>query len=413
MTPGARLAAAAEILADIFTRKSAADRALSAWGKSHRFAGSKDRAAIGERVYTVMRRRNECAFRMQSEAPRALVIGSLAVADGLDVGAIDALCTDGAHALGGLTSSEVAHLADARPPSEPWIRFNYPEWLHGALAEQFADRLGEEMAVLNGRAPLDLRVNALKATREAVLAELAQASIEATALAAVPFGIRIAAGTDAKVTKLDCYEQGRVEIQDEASQRAVLLADAKPGDVVVDLAAGGGGKALALAASMQNTGRVLACDVDPARLQPLGPRAERAGATIIESAGDPYGAALDQTVAGGADVVFVDAPCSGSGTWRRNPESKWTLDRKRLDGYVDAQSQLVQRAAALVKPDGVLVYAVCSVLGPERAAVQELTGQGWALEREAFLTPARDGTDGFYVARLRRNGPLAQPVSRS
>lgn len=403
MTPGARVAAAAEILADIFSRRSAADRAIAAWGKSHRFAGSKDRAAIAERVYTVMRRRNECAFRMQSEVPRALVIGSLAIADGLGVEAIDALCTDGAHALGALTSREVAHLADARVPGEPWILGNYPEWLHGALLEQFGDRLDDEIAALNGRAPLDLRVNALKATREAVLAELAQASIAATALASVPFGIRIAAGVDAKVMKLDCYAQGRVEIQDEASQRAVSLADAKPGNVVVDLAAGGGGKALALAASMKNQGRVLACDVDPARLRPLGPRAERAGATIIVTAGDPYGAALDQTVGGGADIVFIDAPCSGSGTWRRNPEAKWTLDAARLRTYGAAQVRLLDRAVELTRRGGHVIYAVCSVLAAERQEQLDAflrRHPGWRIDGFVDLTPARDQTDGFFAARL-------------
>ncbi len=403
MTPGARLAAAVEVLNEMFARRAAADRALAAWGKAHRFAGSKDRAAIAERVYAVLRRRNECAFRMQDERARALVIGSLAVADGLGLDAIIALCTDGAHALGGLTSSEVAHLADARAPGEPWIRGNYPEWLHGALREQFGDRVSEEMAALNARAPLDLRVNALKATREAVLAELTQASIAATALAAVPFGVRIAVGADAKVTKLDCYLQGRVEIQDEASQRAVLLADAKPGDVVVDLAAGGGGKALALAAAMKNEGRVLACDIDPARLQPLVPRAERAGATIIARAGDPYGAALVQTIGDGADIVFIDAPCSGSGTWRRNPEAKWTLDGVRLRGYCDAQVRLLDRGVELTRPGGRMIYAVCSVLPCERREQIDAflrRHPGWRIDGVVDLTPVRDQTDGFFAARL-------------
>jgi 16S rRNA (cytosine967-C5)-methyltransferase len=302
-----------------------------------------------------------------------------------------------------LTSSEVAHLADARAPGEPWIRGNYPEWLHGALLEQFGDRLSEEMAALNARAPLDLRVNALKATREAVLAELTQASIAATALAAVPFGVRIAAGADAKVTKLDCYLQGRVEIQDEASQRAVLLADAKPGGVVVDLAAGGGGKSLALAAAMKNEGRVLACDIDPARLQPLVPRAERAGATIIARAGDPYGAALVQTVGDGADIVFIDAPCSGSGTWRRNPEAKWTLDAVRLRGYCDAQVRLLDRGVEFTRPGGRMIYAVCSVLPCERREQIDAflrRRPGWRVDGVVDLTPARDQTDGFFAARL-------------
>lgn len=405
MTPGARLAAAAEVLTEVFARKAAADRALSAWGKSHRFAGSKDRAAIAERVYTVMRRRNECAFRMRDEAPRALVIGSLAVADGLDGEAIDALCTDGAHALGALTSRERAAIADTREADEPWIRCNYPQWLHTALSERFGERLSAEMAALNGRAPLDLRVNALKATRDAVVGELAKESISAVALPQVPFGLRVAAGADAKVTRLACYTEGRVESQDEASQRAVLFADAKPGDLVVDLAAGGGGKSLALATSMKNTGRILACDVDAMRLQPLGMRAARAGASIIETIGDPYGAAVKAAVGHGADLVFVDAPCSGSGTWRRNPESKWTLDSKRLDGYLAAQAQLLDRAVALVRPGGRIVFAVCSVLPSERAAQVDafvMRHPGWRPEAMLDLTPAQDATDGFFAARLVR-----------
>ncbi len=403
MTPGARLAAAAEILADIFARKAAADRALAAWGKAHRFAGSKDRAAIAERVYACLRRRNECAFAMDADSPRALVIGSLVVADALDGDAIAALCKDGSHALGALTEAERASLQTRRTPSDPWIALNYPQWLHAGLAAAFGDDLAREMAALNARAPLDLRANTLKTTREAAIRELEAAGLKPQACA-TPAAIRLT-DTDAKVTALPAYKDGRIEVQDEASQRAVLFAQVRPGDTVVDLAAGAGGKTLALAAAMANKGRILACDVEPLRLKNMEPRIARAGATIVEIVGDPYGGAIKTAAGEGADVVFVDAPCSGTGTWRRNPESKWTLDEARLAAYRAAQAKLLDRAAELAKPDGRILYAVCSVL-PQEGEVQAKAfvarHPNWRAARSLILTPARDQTDGFFAAELRR-----------
>ncbi len=399
MTPGARLAAAAEVLTEIFARKAAADRVLAAWGKAHRFAGSKDRAAIAARVYAVLRRRNECAFRMQSEDARALVVGSLSVVDGLALEAIAALTTDGTHALGALSEHERAQLATTPISSDPWVRFNYPQWLHVELVQAFGDALDNEMRALNERAPLDLRANALKASRAEVLRELGDAGIEAVALASTSHGMRVAAGGDAKVAALPGYVQGRFEIQDEASQRAVALARVRPGETVVDLAAGAGGKALALAAEMANNGRVIVSDIDVARLRHSEPRLARAGATIVEDGGDPYGAAL----ARGADVVFVDAPCSGSGTWRRNPEAKWTLDAARLETYRAAQVRLLERAAELVRPGGRVIFAVCSVLPCERQEQIDAflrRHSGWCVEETLDLTSARDATDGFFAARF-------------
>ena len=422
MTPGARLAAAIEVLSEIFVRGAAADRALVGWGRAHRFAGSKDRAAIAERTYLVLRRRNECAYRVGDESARALVIGSLSVADGLTTDAINALLQDGTHAPGALTDVERAALERMlHAPSEPWVRLNYPQWLHPELSAAFGARLEVEVAGLNGRAPVDLRVNTLKAKRDHVLDEFERAGIAAKACPHAPTGVRVAGGNDAKITKLETYESGRVEVQDEASQIAVLLAGAKAGDTVIDLAAGGVGKALALAAVMQNKGRVLACDVGAGRLAQLAPRADRAGATIIEIAGDPYVLALPGT---GADVVFVDAPCSGTGTWRRNPEAKWTLTPARLDGYRAAQVQLLDRAAGLCAAQGRIVYATCSVLpseGPAQVDAFLARHPGWSVKRATdiwtvatkttpptglarfgALTPAQDGTDGFFTAVLAR-----------
>lgn len=421
MTPGARLAAAIEVLTEIFARGAAADRVLVAWGRGHRFAGSKDRAAIADRTYTVLRRRNECAYRMGSEGPRALVIGSLSVVDRVDVSAINDLLQDGAHAPGALTAEERSALErELSAPAEPWVLLNYPHWLHDELSEAFGARLEAEIAALNGRAPLDLRVNALRAKRDAVAAELARDGIEAAACRFAPMGLRVS-GTDAKITALEAYQTGRVEIQDEASQIAVLLSGAKSGDSVIDLAAGGGGKSLALAAMMQNMGRIVACDVDAARLAPLAVRAERAGAAIIENGGDPY--ALNVS-AGGVDIVFVDAPCSGSGTWRRNPEAKWTLTPERLATYRAAQTQLLDRAVELCSPRGRVVFATCSVLPSEgREQIDAFLARhadwkvkpavdAWlaqvrhepprGLGKTAMLTPAKDGTDGFFCAVLAR-----------
>lgn len=336
---------------------------------------------------------------MQHDDPRALVIGSLAVVDGLGLDAIAALCIDGTHAPGALNDAERVQLAAAGASNDPWVTLNYPEWLHARLVEAFGDTLEGEMRALNERAPLDLRVNALKATRDDVLRELGDAGIEAVVLADTSHGLRIAAGADAKVTALEGYREGRFEVQDEASQRSVALASVRPGEMVIDLAAGAGGKALALAADMANNGRVIVCDIEGMRLKQSEPRIVRAGATIVEAGGDPYAAG----VVLGADAVFIDAPCSGSGTWRRNPEARWTLDSARLETYRAAQTQLLDRACELVRPGGRIVYAVCSVLPSERS--EQIDGfirrhPDWRIDATLDVTPARDRTDGFFAARL-------------
>ncbi|MCE9523303.1 MAG: RsmB/NOP family class I SAM-dependent RNA methyltransferase [Alphaproteobacteria bacterium] len=407
MTPGARLAAAAEILTEVVAMKAAADRTISGWGKAHRFAGSKDRAAIAERVYTVLRRRNECAFVLDSDTPRALIIGSLVAVDALDVDRIDALCTDGTHALGALTPHERSALSEPRTPpqGQPWIKLNYPAWLHDEFVAAFGANLDQEIAGLNTRAPLDLRVNALKAERANILEELEREGLAPVACTQAPLGIRLAGAGDTKVTMLTAYRDGRIEIQDEASQLSVVLANAKPGDTVIDLAAGAGGKSLALAAAMANRGRIFACDIEPVRMLKMEPRLDRAGASIVQIAGDPYGEAIKASVGEGADIVFVDAPCSGTGTWRRNPEAKWTLDPARLKTFRAAQAQLLDRAAVLTAPQGRIVYVVCSVLPSESSGQIDAflaRHPGWSVSTAKRFTPAHDGTDGFFAAIFTR-----------
>lgn len=405
MTPGARLAAAAEVLDQVLQGRSAADRALQAWGRSHRFAGSKDRAAIAERVYAVLRRLGECEAAGGARSGRSLVLGSLVVCDRLPVPAIAQLATDGTHAPGALSRAEESRLAGHVAGPED-VLLNVPSWLLVRLRAAFGDRLEAELSALNARAPLDLRVNTLKARREDMLRGLICEGLAAQACARAPEGIRLPAGPDARVSSLACFAEGWVEVQDESSQLAVRFADPKPGETVIDLASGAGGKALAMAALMQDRGRVLACDVAIERLMALGARRSRSGATIITMAGDPYGERLTQLAGAGADLVFVDAPCSGSGTWRRNPEAKWTLDETRLQGYLAAQVQLLDRAAGLVSPAGRIVHAVCSILpeeGPEQAAAFCARHAGWSVSRTLQLSPASTDTDGFFAAELRRS----------
>lgn len=405
MTPGARLAAAAEVLDQVLQGRSAADRALLAWGRSHRFAGSKDRAAIAERVYAVLRRLGECEALAGGRSGRGLVLASLAVCDRLDVPSIAALACDGAHAPGALNRAEESRLA-AHVPGPGDVLLNVPPWLVSRLREGFGDRLEAEVSALNARAPLDLRVNTLKAQRDDVLAELVREGFQPAACTRSPDGIRLPPGSDARISALACFTEGRVEVQDESSQLAVRFADPRPYETVIDLASGAGGKALAMAALMQDRGRVLASDVAMERLMALGARRSRSGATIITMAGDPYGERLSQLAGAGADLVFVDAPCSGSGTWRRNPEARWTLDETRLQGYLAAQVQLLDRAAGLVSPAGRIVHAVCSILpeeGPLQAAAFCARHAGWSVARTLQLSPASTETDGFFAAELRRS----------
>jgi 16S rRNA (cytosine967-C5)-methyltransferase len=404
MTPGARLAAAAEILDQVLQGRSAADRALQAWGRAHRFAGAKDRAAIAGRVYAVLRRLGECEAVLGRQDGRSLVLASLAVCDHLPVAEAARLAADGTHAPGALTRDEESRLA-AHVPGRRDTLLNIPGWLVPRLKHAFGDSLVAEVEALDERAPLDLRVNTLKARRDDVMAELVTAGLSPSPCAQAPDGIRLEPGSDARITGLACYLEGRVEIQDESSQLATRFAAPTPGETVVDLASGAGGKALAMAALMQDRGRVIACDVSIERLMALGPRRARSGASIIAIAGDPYGERLAGLVPDGADLVFIDAPCSGSGTWRRNPEARWTLNAARLEGYLEAQQQLLERAAALVAPQGRIVHAVCSVLaeeGPEQVHAFCSRHPDWRIARTLRLTPASTGTDGFFAAELRR-----------
>jgi 16S rRNA (cytosine967-C5)-methyltransferase len=359
---------------------------IARWFKTRRYAGSKDRRAVRELVYRAIRRSGE-----RPVSGRAAMLG-LAGEDPDLLAAFDG----SAHAPAPPVAGE---------PVAPWGPA--PRWLRGrfdALVSQ------AELEAMLGRAPLDLRVNLLKGTREEALAALPEAAPSPLS----PIGLRLPDGFAVEATQ--AWASGLVEIQDEGSQLLSLACAAEPGMRAIDLCAGAGGKTLALAAEMGDQGRLIACDTDRGRLSRMPPRLARAGVTIVE------GVLLDPNrerealapFAGQADLVLVDAPCSGTGTWRRNPETRWRLTPERLERLVELQAHILDVAAELVRPGGILVYAVCSLLAEEGRGQAEALTRRSSLVPEPLptqvgrrsgtgcvLTPGHDGTDGFFFARWR------------
>jgi 16S rRNA (cytosine967-C5)-methyltransferase len=367
MTPSGRLSAAIEVFAEIEARRRPAGDVLKDWGLSHRFAGSSDRAAIAGLVYDALRRKASSAWLMGETTARAALLGMLHRERGQGAAEIEALCTGARHAPPPLTEQERAALASGAVADAPaYVQGDYPEWLDPHLTRVFGDERAAEGAALASRAPLDLRVNTLAASRENVLPKLAHLDAEPTRWS--PNGLRIRLTADAKSPAIHAeplYLKGAIEIQDEGSQLAALLADAKPGQQVIDLAAGAGGKTLALAAAMANRGQLYATDIDKRQLAPIHERIARADARNIQVR-TPRGAAdLLADLAGRADLVLIDAPCTGTGTWRRNPDAKWRVRPGALAERVKQQAALLDRAAGLVKPGGRIAYITCSVLNEE------------------------------------------------
>ena len=428
MQTGARIKAAIEVLDDVLHRHRPAASALSDWGKSHRFAGSGDRAAIGNLVYDALRRKRSLAAQMGSDTPRAIVLAAAPRALGLAPAALAASADGSPHAVEALSEAEQEALSRRLPETAPFsIRGDFPDWLEASFERAFGSAAAGEGAALASRAPVDLRVNGLKADRDKVMRALARFSPVATPYS--PIGVRLPApegsGRQPNVEAEPGHGKGWYEVQDEGSQIAALVAGAAPRQQVLDLCAGAGGKSLAFAAAMRNTGQVYAYDDDPHRLRPIFERLKRAGARNVQvlPAGD---AAALNGLGPRFDVVFIDAPCTGTGAWRRRPDAKWRLKPASLAQRVEEQRALLELAAPLVKPGGRLVYVTCSVLPEENgdqiawfaASHPELAAGAW---REAWaagvggeppgsacgdaallLTPARHGTDGFFVAVLIR-----------
>jgi len=426
MTPAAHVSAAIEALEDLSLRRRPAADALKDWGLAHRFAGSKDRAAIASLVFDALRKRASAAFVMGSDPPRAIMLGALREARGLDVEAIAALCSGAGHAPAPLSDDERARLETASLETAPeHVRGDYPEWLAPRFAAAFGQRAAQEGAALAARAPVDLRVNILKGSREQALEKLAHLSPAPTPLSPIGLRIEVGQGRGPALTGETAYVKGLVELQDEASQLAALLCAAAPGEQVLDLCAGGGGKTLALAAQMHNRGQIYAHDSDGRRLAPIHERLERAGARNVQVRAPRGKADVIADLEARCDLVLIDAPCTGTGAWRRHPDAKWRLAPGALDLRLKEQRELLAKATRFVKPGGRLAYVTCSVLREEnedqvaaflesnpdfaaRSAV-EMAEQAGLPELARFasphgsgirLSPATSGTDGFYVCVL-------------
>ena len=327
MTPAARLSAAIEVIDTIEAQRAPAAKALKDWGTSHRFAGSGDRAAIAGLVWDVLRRRASSAWVMDDDRPRSRVLGMLKVERGMDTATIEALCDGSRFAPEPLTDAERSALASRSPKDAPApVAGDYPEWLDPYLARAFGDDRAAEAAAMASRAPLDLRVNTLKGKREKVLSSLKHLGAKETPWS--PIGLRIELGADAKNPGIHAEEdfiKGLVEVQDEGSQLAALFSAAKPGEQVIDLCAGAGGKTLALAAMMQGKGRLIATDHDKRQLAPIHERLSRAGVHNAEVRTPKGEGETLSDIKASADLVLIDAPCTGTGTWRRNPDAKWRM----------------------------------------------------------------------------------------
>jgi 16S rRNA (cytosine967-C5)-methyltransferase len=431
MTPAARLSAAIELIDTIDAQRIPAAKALKDWGTAHRYAGSGDRSAIAGLLWDVLRRRASSAWIMNDDGPRARLLGMLRLERKLDVEAIAALCDGGRFAPAPLSESErdalVSRTLDQAPAP---VAGDYPEWLDPYLAEMFGEDRVAEAAAMASRAPLDLRVNTLKAKREKVLGQLAHLGVKETPWS--PVGLRVALTADARNPGIHAEEsfiKGAVEVQDEGSQLAALLTAAKPGEQVIDLCAGAGGKTLALAAMMDGKGRLIATDSDKRQLAPIHERLSRAGVHNADIRAPKGEGETLADIKASADLVVIDAPCTGTGTWRRNPDAKWRIRPGALEIRLKEQAEVLDRAVALVKPGGRIAYITCSVLPPENGAqvkafltrhpefaivppsqtVTALWDKADAFADAALqspegwlMTPRRTGTDGFFVSLLKR-----------
>lgn len=424
MRDGGRLAAAIEVLSGIEARRRPVRLALKAWGDSARYAGAKDRAWVSGLVLDVLRKGRSLGWRMGDDSVRARALGALRFGWDWPTSRIAEAAGDAPHGPGPLTEDEARaldhprDLADAPAP----VAGDYPDWLDASLARVFGEARAAEAAALAERAPVDLRVNTLKTDPER--AAKALAVFEAIHPGLMPDALRVAAPAAADrsgaVEAIPQFGKGWFEVQDLGSQVAASAAGDVKGRQVLDLCAGGGGKTLALAAAMANTGQIYAFDSDARRLTDTVRRGERAGVRNLQVR-TPLNPDPLADLAGRMDVVFIDAPCTGTGSWRRHPDTKWRLTPEALARRQADQDQVLDDGAGFTRPGGRIVYVTCSVLPEEdedrvaaflarrpefsrRPATQApaltpfLTAQG-----DLRLTPLSANADGFYVAVLEKS----------
>lgn len=433
MRNGGRISAAIEVLTDVLERHQPVKTAMRDWGKSARYAGSKDRAMVSGLVLDALRKKNSAAYRMDDSSPRALVLGTLAFAWGWDLDQFDAAMGD-EHGPEPLTPDERARLSGEPDPTSPaHVQGDFPEWMTPMMERVFGSDVAAETQAMAMRADVDLRVNTLKVDAEKAAFPLKSANAEPSRLLHNAFHIpaKDPSEREASLESIPAYSKGWVEVQDAGSQIAAAAANAQPGEQVLDYCSGGGGKTIALASQMKGKGQIFAYDIDGKRLSALIPRLKRSGATNVQLVHPSEPVQLD-TLTGLMDCVFVDAPCTGTGTWRRRPDSKWRIKQGQLEKRMSEQTEILDAAAAFVKPGGRMVYATCSFLMEEdedrvaefleshpefteedaaAAAIASglLTDEGANIVQRfrmptgsVRLTPHRARTDGFFFAVLRR-----------
>ena len=432
MTPGARLAAAIEVCGLIWTSTAPPEAVVRHYFRGRRYAGGGDRRAVFALVFDLLRRRARldwwigCAGLEPDDRRRALANLLL---DGTAADAAAALFGEGVHTPGAFDADDTALAAQLAgqplddPGMPPAVRLECPPWLYPDLLALWGDRAEAELAALNRPAPLDLRVNVARAGRDAVARRLGEEGLIAQPTPYSPWGLRLPPGSRLEQTAV--LADGSAEIQDEGSQVVAALVDARPGLAVVDLCAGAGGKTLALGALMVEDGRLrgrlVAADTERSRLAPLADRLTSAGLSGVETATLAEDGPL-AALAGAADRVLVDAPCTGSGTWRRRPDLRWRQGPDSLSRHATLQDAILDRAAGLLRPGGRLVYATCALARQENedrvarllAMRPELlvvpVGDVWtgatplpaAAAPFVRLSPATSGTDGFFCAVLAR-----------
>ncbi|WP_144576134.1 RsmB/NOP family class I SAM-dependent RNA methyltransferase [Agrobacterium sp. DE0009] len=427
MRLGGRLAGAIEVLADIEGRRRPVADALKDWGLAHRFAGSGDRAAIGNIVYDALRMKLSHAWLMDDDSASSLAYAVLLRQWGKSFEALAAEFEGDKFAPAAPDAEkQQAFLSRSLTEAPAYIQGDIPEWVQTSFETAFGERWLTEAQALNERPTLDLRANTLKATRDKVLKALEESGAEATQIARQ--GVRIPAGTGPSrlpnVTAELSFQKGWFEVQDEGSQIVADLASAHEGEQILDFCAGGGGKTLAMAASMNNKGQVHAFDADRKRLAPIIERLKRAGTRNVQVHDRASGLAPFE---GKFDRVLVDAPCTGTGTWRRRPDTKWRLTARNLEERVQQQGEALSQAKSFVRPGGELLYVTCSVLPEENEQqVRRFCEENpeFAIEsaierwqtifggkankphssdgKTVTLTPATTDTDGFFFCVMKR-----------
>jgi 16S rRNA (cytosine967-C5)-methyltransferase len=423
MRDGGRLSAAMEVLTDIETRRRPVRLALKSWGEAARYAGAKDRAWVSGLVLDVLRRRRSLGWRMGDDSVRAAALGALGFSWGWPLDRIAEAAAEEPHGPGPLSNAERQALETPRglEGAPPAVRGDYPDWMDASLERAFGGTRAEEGAALAERAPVDLRVNTLKTDPVRALKALAAFAPSAPDLHAnaLRIGAPDPSAREGAVEAIPQFSKGWFEVQDLGSQLAAGAAGDIKGRQVLDLCAGGGGKTLAMAAAMANTGQIYAYDSDARRLTDTVRRGERAGVRNLQVR-TPINAEPLKDLEGRMDLVFIDAPCTGTGSWRRHPDTKWRLTPEALARRQQDQDQVLEDGTRYLKRGGRIVYVTCSVLPEEDedrvaaflarrsdfqrrpASADPALAPFLTSEGDLRLTPRTSATDGFYVAVLEK-----------